>query len=164
MSISACGRVNADSSINNASVIWINNENSNTFRRLFRCEDVKIINDGEAHALAVKRFDSTEYGCVCFSFGTNIGIGFLDENQELIKALDFGNIDLNMGRYFNFQIARYLIQSLKPKTIAVSGGGAINKTLIEPVIYLAKIYGLQFVNITKEFSEGAILGLSTLFD
>jgi len=69
-----------------------------------------------------------------------------------------------MGKHFRFDMAESLLGIFKPRTIALSGGKALDKTVTDPIIHFFEKYNLKCINISEKLNEGAIHGLSTLFD
>jgi predicted NBD/HSP70 family sugar kinase len=75
---------------------WLGGNPAETIGRELLLNDKKIhlINDGEAHALALKTRPDTKLGAIHLSIGTGVGFGVLNENGEVLRTLSGNNWEI----------------------------------------------------------------------
>ena len=57
--------------------------------------NVFVINDGEAHALALLKHSDIELGAINIAVGTAVGFGVIGENGQLLRSLSGDNFDVS---------------------------------------------------------------------
>ena len=55
---------------------------------------VYVVNDGEAHAMALRRHPETQLGAINIALGTSVGFGAIDVNGNVMRSLSGDNWDL----------------------------------------------------------------------
>ena len=61
---------------------------------VFPHAEVFVVNDGEAHALALLNSQKIELGAINFSLGTSVGFGALNEMGQVVRSLSGENWDV----------------------------------------------------------------------
>lgn len=67
-------------------VPWVNGPLAETLGRALNCP-VSVLNDGSAHALAMRREPDLRLGAICLSLGTSVGFGVLASDGALLPSL-----------------------------------------------------------------------------
>ncbi|MDR2445774.1 MAG: hypothetical protein LBD58_00555 [Treponema sp.] len=72
---------------------WLGGTPAEIFRRelLLNDEKIHLINDGEAHALALTKRPNTKFGAIHLSIGSGVGFGVLDESGKVLRTLSGTN-------------------------------------------------------------------------
>ncbi|MDR1620563.1 MAG: hypothetical protein LBS18_07880 [Clostridiales bacterium] len=75
---------------------WLCGNPAETIRRKLSLNDKKIhlINDGEAHALALKTRPNIKLGAIHLSIGSAVGFGVLNGNGEVLRTLSGNNWEI----------------------------------------------------------------------
>ncbi|MBM7242321.1 ROK family protein [Rhodococcus fascians] len=63
---------------------WSQGEFRNEVSRALNCP-VSLMNDGEAHALAIKAMKGLPLGAIALSIGTSLGMGVLDASGKVMR-------------------------------------------------------------------------------
>jgi predicted NBD/HSP70 family sugar kinase len=59
---------------------------------------VRVLNDGEAHGLAMLADDRVTFGAICLPLGTNVGMGVIDIGRHVVRPLTGGSWGVSMWR------------------------------------------------------------------
>ena len=75
---------------------WLEGETDTLIRRLTRNGSGKVfvLNDGEAHALALRNYREVEYGAFNLAIGSGVAFGVLDDNNNLLRSLSGDNWEI----------------------------------------------------------------------
>jgi predicted NBD/HSP70 family sugar kinase len=73
---------------------WMVGYTEKYLREKLGVSKVVIVNDGEAHALAMLRDSRIEYGAICLAMGTAPAFGVIDANKNVLRTLSGENWDL----------------------------------------------------------------------
>jgi hypothetical protein len=57
-------------------------------------ERISVVNDGQAHALALRRHPEAVFGAIHFALGTEVAFGVLDTDGQPLHALSGGNWEI----------------------------------------------------------------------
>jgi predicted NBD/HSP70 family sugar kinase len=63
-----------------------------------RKDKIFIINDGEAHALALKTIPNIKFGAINFALGTGVGFGVLDVNGNILRSLSGDSFEIGCNQ------------------------------------------------------------------
>jgi predicted NBD/HSP70 family sugar kinase len=97
VALSVAGFVNSESGrvILSGCAPWIvGNLRDNLAAKLPHGTQIHIVNDGEAHALALKSYPNIKLGAVNIAIGTGVGFGVLDINGNAVRTLNGDNWDI----------------------------------------------------------------------
>ncbi|WP_071286317.1 ROK family protein [Mycolicibacterium llatzerense] len=72
---------------------WAEGDLAGRLRRDLGCP-VAVMNDGEAHALAMRRTNGVRFGALAVALGTSVGIGVLGVDRRVIRPCSGENWDL----------------------------------------------------------------------
>ena len=73
---------------------WAQGGFSGTLAERLGTKKVFLVNDGEAHALAMLKYPGIRFGAICLSFGTSVGFGMIDSNKKIVRSLSGENWDI----------------------------------------------------------------------
>jgi predicted NBD/HSP70 family sugar kinase len=73
---------------------WIEGYAEKYLKEKLHALKVVIVNDGEAHALAMLRDIRIKYGAICLGIGTAVSFGVIDEQRNVLRTLSGENWDL----------------------------------------------------------------------
>jgi predicted NBD/HSP70 family sugar kinase len=94
------GRIRDRRVIDCYSARWLEGKPAEAIRRELALHDDKIqlVNDGEAHALALTKRHNVRFGAIHLAVGTGVGLGVIDENGKIMRSLSGDNWELSAVR------------------------------------------------------------------
>ncbi|MDR1321664.1 MAG: ROK family protein [Gracilibacteraceae bacterium] len=97
LAIAAPGRVRDKKVIDCYSARWLEGDPARVIRRelALREDKIQLINDGEAHALALRKRSNIKFGAIHLAVGTGLGFGVIDENGKILRSLSGDNWELS---------------------------------------------------------------------
>lgn len=96
IAVSMAGYVDSDSGYVHLSraAPWAEGDFAGKLRDAFGVGEVRVMNDGEAHALATLVTPGVSFGCVAVALGSSLGFGVISAERKVIRPCSGLNWDL----------------------------------------------------------------------
>jgi glucokinase len=96
LAISVPGLIRGKQVLCSANATWLVGDTANVLMRQFglKNEKIHVVNDGEAHALALLYHPEAKFGAIHFALGTGVAFGVIDKNGKIQRSLSDDNWEI----------------------------------------------------------------------